>query len=106
MSLYIGDQQIKNITFTVNGTVTMIREYIKLDSSTVGKKIIIRVDDYISKTEATSVFFGYKANTSATEGIFKAADMEKILFDIKAENDDISSGSESYSNSIVSITNL
>ena len=31
---------------------------------------------------------------------------EKILFDIKAENDDISSGSESYSNSIVSVTNL
>ena len=91
---------------TVDGTVTMIREYIKLDSSTVGKKIIIRVDDYISKTEATNVFFGYKANTSATEGIFKAADMEKILFDIKAENDDISSSSESYSNSIVSVTNL
>ena len=37
---------------------------------------------------------------------FKAADMEKILFDIKAENDDISSSSESYSNSIVSVTNL
>lgn len=32
--------------------------------------------------------------------------MEKILFDIKAENDDISSSSESYSNSIVSVTNL
>ena len=73
---------------------------------TVGKKIIIRVDDYISKTEASNVFFVYKANTSATEGIFKADDMEKILFDIKAENDDISSSSESYSNSIVSVTNL
>ena len=27
---------------------------------TVGKKIIIRVDDYISKTEASNVFFVYK----------------------------------------------
>ena len=55
---------------------------------------------------ANLIFIVYKANTSATEGIFKAADMEKILFYIKAENDDISSSSESYSNSIVSVTNL
>ena len=29
-----------------------------------------------------------------------------FIIDIKAENDDISSSSESYSNSIVSVTNL
>ena len=46
------------------------------------------------------------SSTAVTEGIFKAANMERILFDIKAENDDISSSSESYSNSIVSVTNL
>ena len=61
------------------------------------------IELWINKNNKGGFLFTF---ISYTEGIFKAADMEKILFDIKAENDDISSNSESYSNSIVSVTNL
>ena len=36
MSLYIGDQQIKNVTFTVNGTNTVSQSQLMLDVTTIG----------------------------------------------------------------------
>ena len=36
MGLYVGDQQIKNVTFTVNGTNTVSQSQLMLDVTTIG----------------------------------------------------------------------
>ena len=61
MSLYIGDQQIKNVTFTVNRTNTVSQSQLMLDVTTIG---IVANNKNVSAREwyaAGTVGYGFLA---------------------------------------------
>ena len=65
-----------------DNTQSLIREFIKIDSSLINKKVIIDVDEYIPKSEAINVFFGYKCVNNVDEYII-AVDSKKIIYDME-----------------------
>ena len=66
----------------IDNTQSLIREFIKIDSSLINKKVIIDVDEYIPKSEAINVFFGYKCVNNVDEYII-AVDSKKIIYDME-----------------------
>lgn len=66
----------------------LVRELVKLNSDTIGKDIIIDVDEFIPLTEATNIFFGYKCINSIDEKITDS-DTSKIVYEIESIIDEV-----------------
>ena len=64
------------------GNKEMIREFVNINKEHINKKIIIKVDEYIPKEEATNVFFGYKCVNNISECL-NMSDSKKVKFEIE-----------------------
>lgn len=72
----------------VNESNTMIREFISLDSNSIGKIIEVYIDEYIPLTEASQVFFGYRCNgTGAVADRIKKSDEKNVIYDVEISYD-------------------
>lgn len=66
----------------------LVRELVKINSDMIGKNIVVDVDEFIPKTEATNLFFGYKCINSTDEKITDS-DTSKIVYEIESIIDEV-----------------
>lgn len=72
----------------VDGKNAMIREFVTLDSNSTNKIIKIYVDEYVSLTEASQVFLGYRCNgTGAVADRIKKSDEKSVIYNIEISYD-------------------
>ena len=64
----------------------MIREFVTLDSSMYGKKIIVHVDEFISGADHEGCFFGYRLNGEVGKGYLNEDGTKKVVYDIVSES--------------------
>lgn len=83
-----------------DGQISLIRELDNIKYTKNGKSYKIRVEEYIPKSEATAVFFGYICNGEKSSMI-SDNDMQNIIYDIIAINDKSEFNNQAVSGSIV-----